>query len=239
MNINYEKNSNEFNPRNHIIDTITIHCFVGQVTAKQGVDLLAIDDEKSANYVIGYDGSIGINIPEKYRSWCSSNKDNDCRAVTIEVASDKTSPYAVTSKAYESLISLCADICQRNNIKKLIWSDNKYNRINHYNGCNMTVHRDFSNKECPGEYLYNRMGNIAFRVNSILNNSTVNSTNTTPYLVKVTTSALNIRKGAGTNYEKTGCIRDYGVYTIVQTVGNWGKLKSGVGWICLDYTKKV
>lgn len=59
------------------------------------------------------------------------------------------------------------------------------------------------------------------------------------YLVKVATSALNIRKGPGTNYGTNGCIRDYGTYTIVETSGNWGKLKSGAGWICLDYTKRV
>lgn len=59
------------------------------------------------------------------------------------------------------------------------------------------------------------------------------------YLVKVTTDALNIRSGAGTNNEVTGCIRDRGTYTIVETSGNWGRLKSGAGWICLDYTQKV
>lgn len=65
-----------------------------------------------------------------------------------------------------------------------------------------------------------------------------------PYLVKVTASLLNIRKGPGTNYEKTGCITDKGTYTIVgeQTgtgAKKWGRLKSGAGWIALDYTKKV
>ena len=58
------------------------------------------------------------------------------------------------------------------------------------------------------------------------------------FLVKVTASALNIRKGPGTNYSITGCIRDKGTYTIVQQQNNWGKLKSGAGWICLDYTVK-
>lgn len=65
-----------------------------------------------------------------------------------------------------------------------------------------------------------------------------------PYLVKVTTSVLNIRKGAGTNYGTNGAIRDYGVYTIVeeengQGATKWGKLKSGAGWISLDFVKKV
>ena len=59
------------------------------------------------------------------------------------------------------------------------------------------------------------------------------------FKVKVTADALNIRKGAGTNYKPTGCIRDKGIYTIIDVKNNWGKLKSGAGWICLDYTKRV
>ena len=59
------------------------------------------------------------------------------------------------------------------------------------------------------------------------------------FKVKVTTSALNIRTGAGTRYERVGVISDKGVYTIVETKGNWGKLKSGKGWICVDYTKRM
>ena len=57
------------------------------------------------------------------------------------------------------------------------------------------------------------------------------------YLVRVTADALNIRKGPGTNYATNGMITDGGVYTIVETKGNWGKLKSGAGWICLVYTE--
>jgi peptidoglycan hydrolase-like protein with peptidoglycan-binding domain len=59
------------------------------------------------------------------------------------------------------------------------------------------------------------------------------------YKVKVTVSILNIRKGPGTSYATNGQIRDKGIYTIVETQGKWGKLKSGAGWIFLDYTKKV
>lgn len=65
-----------------------------------------------------------------------------------------------------------------------------------------------------------------------------------PYRVRVTASSLNIRKGAGTNYGKNGAIKDKGVYTIVaesngKGATRWGKLKSGAGWISLDYVKKV
>ena len=65
-----------------------------------------------------------------------------------------------------------------------------------------------------------------------------------PYLVKVTASSLNIRQGAGTMTAKVGAITDKGVYTIVEEkngkgASKWGKLKSGKGWISLDYVRKV
>lgn len=162
--------SNKTSPRNHVIDTITIHCIVGQWTAKQGCDYFAKPSVKaSPNYVVGKDGSIGLSVDEKDRSWCTSNQANDHRAITIEVASDTLHPYAVTDKALAALIDLCTDICKRNGIKKLVWSENKYDRINHRNGCNMTVHRDYKNKACPGQYLYERHQYIADEVNKRLN----------------------------------------------------------------------
>ena len=66
-----------------------------------------------------------------------------------------------------------------------------------------------------------------------------NSVATKSYKVKVTTDVLNVRSGAGTNYKVTTKVRKNEVYTIVEEKGNWGKLKSGAGWICLDYTKKL
>ena len=59
------------------------------------------------------------------------------------------------------------------------------------------------------------------------------------YKVKVTADALNIRAGAGTIYGINGVIRDKGVYTIVDESNGFGKLKSGAGWISLQYTQKV
>lgn len=253
---------NKTSPRNHAIDTITIHCIVGQWTAKQGCDYFATTNRQcSANYVVGKDGSIGLSVDEKDRSWCSSNGTNDNRAITIEVASDTTHPYAVTAKAYAALLDLVTDICKRNGIKKLVWSTNKNDRVNHRNGCNMTVHRDFANKACPGEYLYSRHGEIAAEVNRRLQGAsngggvvvtppaaekpTGGTTGATvaPYLVRVKITNLNIRKGPGTNYGSTGFIKP-GVYTIVaESTGTgatkWGKLKSGAGWISLDYAAKT
>lgn len=160
---------NRSSPRNHVIDTITIHCMAGQLSVETCGNVFAPRARQaSSNYGIGPDGRIGMYVEERDRSWCSSSAANDNRAVTIEVASDPKSPYAVTDAAYEALIRLCADICKRNGIKKLIWSTKKSDRVNHLNGCNMTVHRDYSAKSCPGDYLYNRHGDIANRVNLLL-----------------------------------------------------------------------
>lgn len=160
---------NRNSPRKHAIDTITIHCVVGQVSVETLGNIFADPNRgASSNYGIGYDGRVGMYVEERDRSWCSSSPDNDHRAVTIEVASDMSEPYAVTNKAYAALIELVADICKRNGIKKLVWSTDKNTRVHHLNGANMTVHRDFDNKSCPGTYLYNHHADIAAKVNAKL-----------------------------------------------------------------------
>lgn len=193
-NISKNKTAN----RNHAIDTITIHCFVGQVTAKQGCDFFAsTPKECSANYVVGFDGSIGLSVEEKDRSWCSSNRENDMRAITIEVASETSEPYSVTEKAYNSLIKLLVDVCKRNNIKRLLWRNDK-SLIGQVDKQNMSVHRWFANKSCPGTYLFSNMGEIADAVNAELNNET-QKTNSTIYRVQV---------GAFSVYENAVKLRD-------------------------------
>jgi len=186
-------------------------------------------------------------VEEKDRSWCSSNAKNDNRAITIEVASDTTEPYAVTDKAYAALLDLVTDICKRNGIKKLLWKGDK-SLIGQVDKQNMTVHRWFANKSCPGTYLYNKHPEIAAEVNKRLgvnDTTTVQTSTFKPYRVNVSISDLNIRKGPGTNYAKTGKYTGKGVFTIVaESKGTgskkgWGKLKSGAGWISLDYATKL
>ena len=65
-----------------------------------------------------------------------------------------------------------------------------------------------------------------------------------PYRVRIRITNLNIRKGPGTNYGKTGQFTGAGVFTIVAEsngigASKWGKLKSGAGWISLDYATKL
>ena len=155
---------NKSSPRNKPIDTITIHCAVGQVTAESlGGWMYQSSTQASSNYCVDKDGRVGMYVEEKDRSWCTSSGANDNRAITIEVASDTTHPYAVTDKALAALIELVTDVCQRNGIKQLIWRPDKDNPGN------MTVHRWFANKSCPGDYLYARHGYIADEVNKRLN----------------------------------------------------------------------
>ena len=61
----------------------------------------------------------------------------------------------------------------------------------------------------------------------------------TSYLVRITADILNVRAGAGTNYKITTQLKKNEIYTIIAENGKWGKLKSGVGWIHLDYVKKI
>lgn len=163
------KSSRTVDGKTYTIDTITIHCMAAPWTGKRCADYFDNSSvEASSNYCVGVDGDIALAVPEQYRSWASSNRINDARAITIEVGCELNHPYAVTDKAYNALIKLLVDICKRNGIKKLVWSNSKDDRINHRNGCNMTVHRDFANKACPGDYLYNRHGAIAAAVNKQL-----------------------------------------------------------------------
>lgn len=250
--------------RNHAIDTITIHCFVGQVTAKRGCEVFQPSSRKaSCNYVVGYDGSIGLCVEEKDRSWCSGGTDkkgnpirvngisgssNDYQAVTIEVASDTKHPYTITDKAMAALIELCADICRRNGIKQLLWKGDK-TLVGRVAQQNLTVHRWFANKACPGDYIYERLGDIAAKVNAKLGVSFAPTTpaipeSKVPYKVRITATDLRIRKGPGTNTAIVQKAITPGVYTIVseatgEGATKWGKLKSGVGWVSLDYCKKL
>ena len=254
--------------RNHAIDTITIHCFVGQVTAKRGCEVFQPSSKgASCNYVVGYDGSIGLCVEEKDRSWCTggykkvngvnvpirvngiSGSSNDYQAVTIEVACEAKHPYAITEKAMAALIELCTDICRRNGIKKLLWSGDK-NLVGNPAKQNLTVHRWFANKACPGDYIYQRLGDIAAKVNAKLGatgaapvqpSAPVSSV---PYKVRITATDLRIRKGPGTNTVIVQNAITPGVYTIVseatgQGATLWGKLKSGKGWVSLDFCKKI
>lgn len=165
--VTYTKLSpNHSGRRNHVIDTVSIHCMAGNASVETCGALFADPARKaSSNYGIGSDGRIALYVDEANRSWCTSNAANDHRAITIEVANNGGAPdWPVSDKAYAALLDLLTDICRRNNIKELLWKGNK-SLIGQVGKQNMTVHRWFAAKACPGDYLYNRHGEIAAEVN--------------------------------------------------------------------------
>jgi N-acetyl-anhydromuramyl-L-alanine amidase AmpD len=172
--VSYTKLSpNNSGTRNHVIDTVSIHCMAGNLSVESCGDLFAKPATRaSSNYGIGSDGRIALYVSENDRSWCTSNSANDNRAVTIEVANTKAAdPWPVSDAAYESLIQLLVDICQRNGIDALRWKGDK-SLIGQVDKQNMTVHRWFAAKSCPGDWLYERHGQIAEEVNRRLNANT-------------------------------------------------------------------
>ena len=158
--VSYKKISpNSSNPRNRKIDKITIHHMAGNLSVEAcGKVFETTDRQASSNYGVGTDGRIGLYVDESRRAWTSSNRDNDNRAVTIEVANDGGAPdWHVSDKALEATIALCVDICQRNGIQKLNFTGDKSG--------NLTMHKYFASTECPGKYLGGKFPYIADEVN--------------------------------------------------------------------------
>lgn len=197
------------------------------------------DRAVSSNYIVGLQGEVICCIPDEEVSWCT----NQANSYTVSIENchpDATGKFSAAT--YKSLVELTAQLC-----KKYGLNPQKGGVIRHF---------DVTGKVCPKWFVPKKNGgtdtdsstnwvkfqaDVAAKMGSSASASSATTATVSAgsYLVKVTASALNIRAGAGTSFKIVGCIRDKGTYTIVQTSGNWGKLKSGAGWICLDYTKRV
>ena len=160
-------------PRQGKIKGISIHTMAGPGSV-EGCGQVFQTSEASSHYGIGPDGRIGQYVLEENRAWCCSHR-VDHEVVTIEVSSIQSyqEPYECTEAAFESLIDLCVDICQRNGIKKLIWKEGKQYCpafTGNWAVCNMVPHRYTTDKgkSCPGNYLFGKYGEIAERVNARL-----------------------------------------------------------------------
>lgn len=227
--ISYTKISpNRTSPRKKPIRKITIHHMAGNLTVEQCGAVFAPTSRKaSSNYGIGTDGRIGMYVEEKDRAWTSSSPDNDNQAVTIEVANNTLGPnWTVSDKVMASLIDLCVDICKRNGIQRLNFTGDKTG--------NLTMHCYFKSTLCPGPYLKSKFPYIASEVNKRLGAEATPE----PFIVQITASSLNVRRGPGTNYAVAQTVSKGQVFTIVQQQGVWGQLKSGAGWISLKYTAR-
>ena len=174
--------TDHYNTRTHKIDKITIHHQAGNLTPEQTAQATQ-SRGGSWNYCITSEGKIGVMIDEHLRAWTSSNRENDMRAVTIEVANDEIGGnWHVSDKALKACINLCVDICKRNGIKKLSFTGNAKG--------NLTMHKMFAATACPGSYLESKFPYIASEVNKQLNAKTTTATKHTTTTKKKSVSEI-------------------------------------------------
>ncbi len=189
---NYTAMSNKKN------EVIVIHHMAGKLTVEQCGNVFAPSSRKaSSNYGIDGNGRIGLYVEEKNRSWATSSRAIDSRAITIEVANSVAGGnWPVSDKAMTSLINLCVDICKRNGIKKLNYTGDK-------NG-NLQMHKWYAATGCPGAYLESKFPYIANEVNKRLNGSTTPSLPEVSgtYTVQKGDTLSSIARKYGTTYQK-------------------------------------
>lgn len=226
------KSPNHSGQRTHRIDRLTPHCVVGQLSAESIGACFPNGRGASCNYGVGYDGRQCLIVDEKNRSWCTSSNANDQRAITIEVASDRSEPYAMTNEAYAGLLELCIDICKRNGIRKVLWFSDKNKALN-YNTkdgeCVLTVHRWFANKSCPGNWLYNRMSKLADAINDGIGNSSSGDTihklpNDGKTLYRVQCGAYKVKANAD---KQLKAIESKGIDAFIVQVDGYYKVQVG------------
>lgn len=163
--VHYTKISPNSSARGAKIDRITIHHMAGNLSVEACANVFQdTSRQASSNYGVGTDGRIGLYVPENRRAWTSSNRDNDNRAVTIEVANNGGAPnWPVSDAALQATIDLCTDICLRNGIARLNYTGDKTG--------NLTMHKWFTNTLCPGPYLSGKFQYIADQVNARLSHT--------------------------------------------------------------------
>lgn len=223
------------------IEHIVIHYNAGDLTV-EGCWQTWQTREASAHYQVESSGRIGQLVWDKDTAWHAGNAAENRRSIGIEHANRKDG--TISDACLENGAHLVAALCRLYDLGRPQW------------GVNVFPHKKFSSTSCPGQiygsqkqayieraqYWYDKMGGKSSGASSSGSSGTAKadgSASGASYTVKVTADALNVRKGPGTGYAKTGCIRDKGVYTIVEERDGWGRLKSGLGWIKLSYTKKT
>ena len=162
------------------IKYIIPHCYVGQITAKRGVDAFNSRNDASVHYVVGYEkGDIGQQVSEQYRAWTTggdktvrnqygtfTGRDIDFESVTMEIACDPKAPYTITDGAYANIVNLMADIAMRNNI------DLKYTGdvadVGNPTKATVLLHRMFASKACPGEDIIQKLPSIIANARKVI-----------------------------------------------------------------------
>lgn len=200
--VNHIQLSPNFTPMsNKKNEIIVIHHMAGKLSVEQcGAVFAPVSRKASSNYGVDGNGRIGLYVEEKNRSWATSSKACDSKAITIEVANSVVGGnWAVSDKALASLINLCVDICKRNGIKQLNYTGDKRG--------NLHMHKWYAATGCPGEYLGSKFPYIASEVNKRLNGNTDSTTPSqsgasSTYTVKSGDTLSSIARKYNTTYQK-------------------------------------
>lgn len=144
------------------ISRIVIHHSAGVCTLENFSSICRTPMSISWHYGIANDGKIGMYVEEQYRAWAIGDDtvDNTCVSIMISNSSISNS-WPISNAAYDSLLYLLQDICQRNNITRLTYTGK-------LQGSNLILHRWFKDVPCPGDYLVSKIPNIIQTVNQRL-----------------------------------------------------------------------
>lgn len=225
---NYTKLSGKKNT--HIV----IHHMAGKLTVQQCGQIFANPARQaSSNYGV-QDKNVGLYVDESNRSWATSNREIDSKAVTIETSNSTLGPdWKVSEESINTLIKLCADICKRNGIKELKYTGDKSG--------NLHLHQWYSATGCPGPYLKSKMKYIAAQVNNKLKKpATVSKTK---YKV-IEEGGMNVRESYNTSSKIKG-LAEYGkTYVATKSHTNtdgtlWVYFSGKKGWVCYKGKKKT
>lgn len=160
--LSYIDLSSAWNDRNGNISSIVIHHAAGVCSLEDFSAILRQPIAVSWHYGIANDGKIGMYTEEQYRAWATGDDtvDNSCVSIMISNSSVGNS-WPISNAAYDSLLYLLQDICQRNEIIKLTYTGR-------LQGSNLLLHRWFKDVPCPGNYLVSKIPNIIQTVNQRL-----------------------------------------------------------------------
>ena len=165
---------------------------------------------------------------------------NSGKAVNERSAMQMTAVYACVRILSESIAGLPVHVYkytdQMYRVRKT-WSDSK-SQLGAYK---ILANAKKKADENAGYKVFDASGNVVYPTAA---KPTQTPDANTSYKIQIDIANLNIRKGPGTNYGKTGQFTGKGIFTIVQESKGegatlWGKLKSGAGWISLDFAKKI
>ena len=215
-------NPNHSGKRTEPITKIAIHHMAGVLDVETCARVLA-DKQASANYLLGADGTICLNVDESNRSWCTSSEWCDQRAVTIEVSNSKAGgDWPVSDDVLQTVIDLCVDICKRNGIKECTYTGDKSGTLQ--------MHKWYMATACPGPYLASKFSYIASEVNKQLAAQNKSQTSTgNLYKVQVgafskESNAKDMEKKLQAKGYQTYIVQEKGLYKV--QVGAFSELKN-------------